>query len=132
MIDRNKMLNTYLVANVAPILITGLNIDDVPNAEIIESNCDNSLLIGHYENEKFITPSWLTNVESKKNETPNILIIKELDKITKDEQLKFIELLKYRKAGVFELPKNCVILLTAKIVNSEVINEEIYSLVAHI
>ena len=44
--------------------------------------------------------------------------------------MKFYELLKYRKIGVFELPQNCVIVLTAQEGNQ--IAEDIYSLVVSV
>ena len=43
-----------------------------------------------------------------------------------------MEILKYRQVSTFELPKNTVIVVTAKEINENTINEEIYSLVAHI
>ena len=43
-----------------------------------------------------------------------------------------IEILKYRQVSTFELPKNTIIILTAKYINKKTINEELYSLVAHI
>ena len=49
-----------------------------------------------------------------------------MSKISKEEQTKFDEILKYRKIGVLELPKNCVILLNGKL---EELNDSIKSLV---
>ena len=48
------------------------------------------------------------------------------------EQLKFCELLEHRKISTFELPKSCVIIVTANEINKDKINEEIFSLVARI
>ena len=48
------------------------------------------------------------------------------------EQKKFIELLKYRKVSTFDLPNNCRIIVTANKINEEMINEEVFSLVARI
>lgn len=60
------------------------------------------------------------------------LVIDKIDTILKEEQLKFCELLEYRKISTFELPKNCVIIVTANEINKDKINEEIFSLVARI
>ena len=51
---------------------------------------------------------------------------------SKEEQKKFIEILEYRKISTFEIPNDVVIIVTANNINKDTINEEIYSLVAHI
>ena len=61
-----------------------------------------------------------------------ILIIDKIDSVSKEEQLKFCELLEHRKISTFSLPENCVILVTANEVNKNKISEEIYSLVVQI
>ena len=42
----------------------------------------------------------------------------------------YVELLKYRKISTFELPKDCLIIITANEINTEKISNEIFSLVA--
>jgi len=59
-------------------------------------------------------------------------VVGDFDSISKEEQLKFCELLEHRKISTFELPKSCVIIVTANEINKDKINEEIYSLVAQI
>ena len=61
-----------------------------------------------------------------------LLVIDKIDTISKEEQLKFCELLEYRKISTFELPKNCVIIVTANEINKDKISEEVFSLVARI
>lgn len=76
----------------------------------------------------FIPPKWLNEIlSSTKNK---MLVIDKIDTISKEEQLKFVELLKYRKILTFELPKDCLIIITANEINTEKISNEIYSLVA--
>ena len=58
--------------------------------------------------------------------------IDNIDSISKEEQLKFSELLEHRKISTFNLPDNCVIIVTAKNINKDTINEEIFSLLARI
>jgi len=131
-ITKTEMLKEYIVANVAPILLTGFDLSTFKEVEKLEANCDSSLVNGYYEETKFLPPTWFLNIKKKENEALNILLIDKIDKIKKEEQLKFIELLKYRKINTFKLPNNCVIILTADAVNSKAIAKEIYSLVAHI
>ena len=93
-------------------------------------NIDIKELNGHYEGLDFIPPKWLNEIlSSTKNK---ILVIDRIDTISKEEQLKFVELLKYRKISTFELPKDCLIIITANEINTEKISNEIFSLVAHI
>lgn len=121
-----ELLNTYIKENVAPILIENIPKEVFEEtAVIIESTIDKSLLNGHYEGISYLPPSWFSELENK-----DILIINQLSRISKKEQKKFVELLKYRKISTFELPKRCVIIITCE--NSSNISEEIYSLVAHI
>ena len=125
--ERLKMLYEYIKANVSPILIENVNKNIfLEDAVIIDAKCDRTLLDGHYEKDKYLPPSWYNELEGK------ILIIDNIDSISKYEQMKFYEILKYRKVSVFELPKNCVIIVTCTNINEDRINENIYSLVSHI
>lgn len=128
--EKSKLLSSYITSNVAPILEDFIFGNDIPNSIVIPANISQDQLIGYYDNENYLAPKWfnelLTTNESK------VLVIDELDSISKEEQLKFVELLEYRKISTFELPKNCVIIVTAENINKDTISEEIYSLVAHI
>jgi hypothetical protein len=121
--NQNEILKSYIKSNVAPILINFLNGKDIPNSILLPSNVNISELNGHYENDEFLPPS-----SSKQA----ILVIDKIDEISKKEQLKFVELLKYRQISTFKLPESTIIIVTAKKINKNTINEEIYSLVAHI
>lgn len=122
------MLLTYLKSNVAPVLVDFLPINDFDFAVTIPANIDIKELNGHYEGLDFIPPKWLNEIlSSTKNK---MLVIDKIDTISKEEQLKFVELLKYRKILTFELPKDCLIIITANEINTEKISNEIYSLVA--
>lgn len=126
--EKKEMLLTYLKSNVAPVLVDFLPIIDFDFAVTIPANIDIKELNGHYEGLDFIPPKWLNEIlSSTKNK---ILVIDKIDTISKEEQLKFVELLKYRKILTFELPKDCLIIITANEINTEKISNEIYSLVA--
>lgn len=128
--EKKEMLLTYLKSNVAPVLVDFLPINDFDFAVTIPANIDIKELNGHYEGLDFIPPKWLNEIlSSTKNK---MLVIDKIDTISKEEQLKFVELLKYRKILTFELPKDCLIIITANEINTEKISNEIYSLVAHI
>lgn len=127
---RQEILLSYIRANVAPILIDFISGKDINGAVVLPANVDVKELNGHYDGTDFMPPKWLSEI-TQTNER-KFLIIDKIDTISKDEQLKFCELLEHRKISTFELPKNCVIIVTANEINKDKINEEIYSLVAQI
>lgn len=126
---KRELLMSYIKSNVAPILVDFIDGDSIPNSVVLPANLEITELNGHYDNTEFVSPEWLNKLEGS---TPTILVIDKIDSIPKDEQTKFVEILEYRKVSTFELPKNTVIIVTAKEINEGTINEEIYSLVAHI
>lgn len=128
--NQSELLKSFIKSNVAPILINFLNGKDIPNSILLPSNVNISELNGHYENDEFLPPNWLTQIISSSKQA--ILVIDKIDEISKKEQLKFVELLKYRQISTFKLPESTIIIVTAKKINKNTINEEIYSLVAHI
>lgn len=127
---KRQLLMSYIKSNVAPILVDFIDGNNIPNSVVLPANLEISELNGHYENIEFVSPEWLNKLKSYN--TPTILVIDKIDSIPKNEQTKFVEILKYRQVSTFELPKNTVIVVTAKEINENTINEEIYSLVAHI
>ncbi|MDO4341733.1 MAG: hypothetical protein Q4C44_03205 [bacterium] len=128
-INKKEMLLSYIRVNVAPILVDFLFGKDLPYATILPANLDIKELNGHYENTEYLPPRWLNELQQNSN---NLLVIDQIDTISKQEQLKFYELLKYRKISTFVLPSECRIIITATEINKDKINEKIYSLVAQI
>lgn len=128
--NKKELLMTYIKANVAPILVNFISGKDVPGAIVISADVDAKELNGHYDGADYMPPKWYNELVTNNNS--KVLLIDLIDSINKEEQLKFIELLEHRKISTFELPKDCVIIVTAKEVNKDKISEEIYSLVAQI
>ena len=128
--NKKELLMSYIKANVAPILVDFISGKDIPGAIVISADVDAKELNGHYEGANYMPPTWYNELITNNNS--KVLVINLIDSINKEEQLKFIELLKYRKVSTFELPTDCVIIVTAKEVNKDKISEEIYSLVAQI
>ena len=126
---KRELLMSYIKSNVAPILVDFIDGNSIPNCVVLPANLEITELNGHYDNVEFVSPEWLNKLEGS---TPTILVIDKIDSIPRNEQTKFVEILKYRQVSTFELPKNTVIVVTAKEINENTINEEIYSLVAHI
>ena len=128
--NKKEILLSYIRANVAPILVDFISGKDINGAVVLPANVDVKELNGHYDGADFMPPKWLNEILS--TNASKILVIDKIDAIAKEEQLKFCELLEYRKISTFELPKSCVIIVTANEINKDKINEEIFSLVARI
>ena len=125
------MLESYINAGISPILLEDINADIFKNAVLIEANCSKSELNGHYEGQEFVPPKWYKEVMENNNKK-SLVVIKNINKVSSQEQLKFMELFKYQKIGIFELPKNCTIVATCENLEIAPIVEDIYSLMVHI
>lgn len=130
--ERVILLKEYIKAGISPILISDMPTTLFEDAVILESHCDSSLLNGHYENADFVAPSWYLEILEKSKIGVPILIIKDINKISVEEQSKFGEILKYKKVSTFNLPNNCIVIVTCTNLEKNVINKDIYSLMAHI
>ena len=128
--DKINMISSYIEITDIPILMEQISLEVFPNAVVIEANCNISELNGNYEGKDFVAPKWYKDLLSK-NSLKRILVINGIDKISKEEQLKFIELLKYKKISTFDIPNNTVIVLMASDITFN-ISPEISSLVATI
>jgi len=127
---KKELLLSYIRNNVAPVLIDFIDGNSIPDSIVLHAKIEVSELNGHYEGMEYKAPKWMSQIY--KTTKPTILVIDKIDSISKEEQTKFIEILKYKQISTFELPKNTIIVVTAEYINKNTINEEIYSLVAHI
>ena len=128
--NKKELLISYIRANVAPILVDFISGNDISGAVVLPANVDLKELNGHYDGADFMPPKWLNEILS--TNASRILVIDKIDSISKEEQLKFCELLEHRKISTFELPENCIIIVTANEINKDKISEEIFSLVVRI
>lgn len=131
-INKAEVLENYIKAGISPILLEEVSVEMFNNAVILEADCDSELLNGYYEDINFVAPSWYNEVVEKSKNNYSLLVINELNKIPQDEQSKFLELFKYKKVSTFDLPENCVIVVTGSNLKENPIAEDIYSLMAHI
>lgn len=125
--EKLDLLKVYLKTNIAPILIQDVDITFLKkDAVILPANIKKPSLNGTLSSGKLNEPNWYNELKKRCQNGNGVLIISDLSKISKDEQSKFYEILKYRKVGVLELPKNCVILLNGEL---DELNDNIKSLV---
>ena len=131
--EQVDLLGEYIKAGTSAILIEEIPENAIKKgAVVLEADCSEAELMGHYENLEFIAPEWYKKLmDSSKEHTP-VLIIKDINKIPEEEQRKFIELFKYRKVYVHKLPENCMIFATYSNLEERPIQEELYSFMVHI
>lgn len=131
--EQVDLLGEYIKAEKSIILIEEIPESAIQKgAVVLNANCSNSELMGHYENLEYKIPEWYNKlVASSKEHTP-ILIIKDINKIPEEEQRKFIELFKYRKIYIHKIPENCRIFVTYSNLETNLIEEELYSFMVHI
>lgn len=130
--ERLMMLEEYLKLGLSPILLENITRNIFEDAIVLDSNCDISLLNGHYEGVEFVPPVWYNELTNQTNYQRPLLVINQINKIALEEQTKFIEILKYKKISTFDLPKDCIIIVTCSNLSENKINEEVYSLLIHI
>ena len=130
--ERLNLLENYIKSGVSPLLIKNISSSAFNNSVIIKSNIDRSELNGHYENAEFCPPQWYKELLAKSKASIAVLVIENINEIKLEDQTKFIEILKYKKVSTFELPKNCLVIVTCSDLTTNKINEEVYSLLAQI
>lgn len=130
--ERLNLLKKYIKSGISPLLIQNIPSNFFDNSVVIKSNIDRSELNGHYENTDFCPPIWYKELLDKSKMNVAVLVIDSINEIPLEEQTKFIEILKYKKISTFELPKNCLIIVTCSDLATNKINEEVYSLLAQI
>lgn len=129
--DRES-LKVIFKNNICPILIQNIDCDAFNNYVVLDKDSDSSLFNGHYEGINFVGPKWYYELEEKSKNEYCILILKDINMLDFDSQLRFMEILKYRKISTFELPSNCRIILLCDNLEKSPLCEEIYSLVAQV
>jgi len=131
--DEVIQLKTFIEIGMSPILLENVPAKLFNHSVILNADCDMSELNGHYEDTEFVPPKWYSDLMIEAEDDKAILIINDLNKITVEEQTKFIELLKYRKISTFKLPEKCLIIVTFdNLDENNKINEEVYSLLVHV
>ena len=130
--ERLNLLENYIKAGINPLLIENLPSNFINDYVVLKADIDRSELNGHYENTEFCPPLWYKELLDRSKTNDAILVIENINDIPIEEQTKFIEILKYKKISTFELPKNCLIIVTCSDLTTNKINEEVYSLLAKI
>lgn len=130
--EQVDLLGEYIKTRTTAILIEKIPESVIERAVVINSDCSNSELMGHYDNQEYVAPEWYNKLMDKCKKNTPVLIIKNINKVPEKEQRKFIELLKYKKVYVNKIPNDCMIFVTYSDLKENPIEEEVYSFMAHI
>ena len=117
--DKLLLLNDYLKVGDIPILIN-----------LSPSVFDDAVILN--KDDKLYDLNWYNTLVEKCKEDSTILLLDKINELDKKEQLKYVELLKYRKIGNNKLPDNTIIVVTYDNLENNRLCEEVYSLMAHI
>ena len=127
------LLELYIKNYVAPILVESAEDFDLKKGIEINGNCDMAELQESVDdNGEYQLPNWFKILVDNSDKERTLLIIKNITDCEEDDQMKFYELLKYRKLNTTKLPDNCVIIATCDNLKEKPINPCLYSLMAHI
>ncbi len=130
--ERLNLLENYIKSGINPLLIENIPSSFIDDYVVLKADIDRSELNGHYENTEFCPPLWYKELLDRSKTNDAILVIENINDIPIEEQTKFIEILKYKKISTFELPKNCLIIVTCSDLRTNKINEDVYSLLVQI
>lgn len=123
----NSVINkVFDYAKLSPVLAVGLPAEIFEGALVLDSNIDSSKL-GIVNTEKGLNyPDWYVAIAKRRGLRQ--IVISDIDKISKEEQEKFYEMLKYKQISGVDLPENTEIIVLAK--NIKNVSETIIRLCA--
>ena len=123
-VKRIELLKEYIQSNIAPILTDDKYISLLPNrVEIDTNNLEKELEVSLDENGKEHAPTWFEDVERLK-----LLVVRNIDLLSKEKQRKLIEILKYKKISTLHINPKGIIILTYQNLDFNKFDEEIISL----
>lgn len=107
------------------IIIEGLDAKLIKDAVIIKADINSQDLGIRIDSNGYIYPKFISELENNKTK---ILIIDELDEISKEEQEKFYGLIKYKGINGYKFPKETQIIITTKTNGLNKISQDILNL----
>ena len=121
--SRLKRLEFYLKDCESPILVDFLKPEQFKEPIVLEGNISQEELYGDMSYD----PEWYSKLKNSKKEGINYLIINNLAKVDKNEQKKFIHLLKDRKCNNIVLPDNTVMLVVINEGEKDLLDKDVLS-----
>ena len=123
-LNRIDLLKEYINGNYAPILTEDKYVSILPeHGNIDVNNIENEVNVTIDGNGNQVIPKWIEEVNKTK-----ILLIRNIDFVSKEKQRYLVEVLKSKKISNIELDKNVIIILTCQNMDLTKIDEEVISL----
>ena len=110
--NNSKINQIFDYAKISPVLAVGFPVEIFEGALIFNATIDSKELAVLNTQNGLKYPDWYVAIAKRKGLRQ--LIIADVDKISKEEQEKFYEMLKYKQISGVDLPKNTEIIVLAK------------------
>ncbi|MDR0850561.1 MAG: tail fiber assembly protein [Christensenellaceae bacterium] len=111
--DKFKTVKEYIKDNLTPLWLEGFDSKQFKNSVVVEANAPKTEFAVFMGRNGAVFPSWYNAVLEKKNEQVNLLVFEDIDRLSEEEQERFLEIVKYRTISNAKLPDNCCIILTS-------------------
>lgn len=126
-----EKLKELMTISSEPILVKDAKFNNTGLDVVIDSEISIDELNDKFVDGKYVTPDWYNDLVNKAKERKTALVIDNINNIDEEAQLKFLDIIKYKKIGIYKLPENIVIFITYSTSNDYKLNSNISSLVMH-
>ena len=123
--DIIEKIRGHIKDNVTPLWLEGFAPEDFSSATKVLATAPKTEFAVFMGSNGAVYPNWYKAVMAKKQDKINLLVFDRVDKLTEEEQERFLEIVKYRTVSNVKLPKNCVVILTTSKSNNGKINEKL-------
>lgn len=126
-----EKLKELMTISSEPILVKDAKFNNTGLDVVIDSEISIDELNDKFVDGKYVTPDWYNDLVNKAKERKTALVIDNINNIDEEAQLKFLDIIKYKKIGIYKLPENIIIFITYNTSSKYKLNENIASLVMH-
>lgn len=126
-----EKLKELMTISSEPILVKDAKFNNTGLDVVIDSEISIDELNDKFVDGKYVTPDWYNDLVNKAKERKTALVIENINDIDEVAQAKFIDIIKYKKIGIYKLPENIIIFITYNTSSKYKLNENIASLVMH-
>ena len=128
--DIERLRELMSISN-EPILVNDVKFNNTGLDVVIDSKISIDELNDKFVDGKYVTPDWYNDLVNKSKERKTALVIENINDIDEVAQAKFIDIIKYKKIGLYKLPENIAIFITYNTSSEYKLNDNIASLVMH-
>lgn len=128
--DMERLKGLMSISN-EPILVNDVKFNNNGLDVVIDSKISIDELNDKFVDGKYVTPNWYNDLVNKSKERKTALVIENINDIDEVAQAKFIDIIKYKKIGLYKLPENIAIFITYNTSSEYKLNDNIASLVMY-